>query len=161
MIQPEMLLLRVLFNAPALLHRWNLGAILGQRLLVLTYRARPRGPSMQTVLEVVRFDRTTLESVVVSAHGTRASWYLGIRAAPALRIQTGRLDYAPRQRFLTPHEAREVAQVFCNEHPVEAGLAPHILSWIGAMERCPGITAAEMLATLPMVGFRPPAGRWG
>ena len=97
--------LNALYRAPAWLYRWRLGWLAGHRFLLLTYRGRRTGRTLQAVLEVVRYDRATRESTVVSAYGPTAGWYLSLRSAPALRIQTGRLDYPPHHRFLGPDEA--------------------------------------------------------
>src|SRR5438477_12896418 len=89
----------------AWLYRWHLGWLVGHRFLILTYRGRRTGRRLQTVLEVMLWDPTTQESVVVSAYGPRAGWYLSIRSQRALRVQTGRMDYRPRQRLLEADEA--------------------------------------------------------
>ncbi|MFQ5524221.1 MAG: hypothetical protein ACE5F5_11710 [Acidimicrobiia bacterium] len=110
----------------------------------------PHGPG------VISFDPETKESVVASAYGTRADWYRNIQAEPALRVQTGRLDYVPEQRFLTPAEARKAAARFCLEHPLEAKLMPRVLPAIGAaLPLDPDLEPVGQLATLPMVAFRP------
>lgn len=83
--------LRILFEAPSWLYRWHLGWLFGHRFLVLTYRGRRTGRTLRTVLEVIQYDRATPESVVMSAYGSTAGWYLSILSTPALRVQTGRL----------------------------------------------------------------------
>jgi hypothetical protein len=126
-------------------------------MLLLTYRGRRTARELRTVLEVIRYDPRTRESIVLSGYGGGAGWYLSIRSEPALRIQTGRLDYPPRQRFLGPDEAREVAEEFCGKHRLEARLVPGVLARMGA----PGIDgtlgAVETMVRLPMVAFRPGA----
>lgn len=147
-------LLRALFNAPKWIYRAGLGWILGKRFLGVTHLGRKSGRTHKTVLEVVAFDKATSESMVISAFGTGADWYRNIQARPATRVQTGRLDYVPEQRFLAPEEARTVAEAFSAQHPWEARLAPRVLTAIGAAvhdSRDP----VELLAALPMVGFRP------
>lgn len=147
---------RVLFRVPVYLYRWHLGWLVRRRLLAVTYRGRRSGRRLTTVLEVLRHDRATGESVVGSDLGPTAGWYLSIRAAPALQVRTGRLDYRPSQRFLTPAEAREVVDGLARDHPLEMRLGPHIFSWMGAVE--PSLSREELLAhiaSLPMVAFRP------
>lgn len=146
--------LKLVFNGPGWLYRRRLGWLLGRRFLALTHRGRTTGTERITVLEVAVHDPETLESIVVSAYGAQADWYRNIRANPAVRVQSGRLDYRPLQRFLTMDEAREAAVRFCSEHPWEARLAPRILPAIGAAVGDVG-DPVEMLASLPMVAFRP------
>lgn len=149
-------LLKLIFDAPGWLYRAHLGWILGKRILVLTHRGRKSGRPYDTVLEVMHFDRATGESVMASAYGPRADWYQNIRAEPALRVRTGGLDYVPAQRFLTPDEAREAANRFCRDHPWEAKLVPRVLPAIGAdVPADSHLGPADLLASLPMVAFRP------
>ena len=150
--------LRAVFALPSGIYHRNLGWLLTRRLLALTYRGRRTGRTLTTVLEVIHYDRATRESVVLSGYGPRAGWYLSIRASPALRIQSGRLDYVPRQRFLSPQEARRIAEEFARTHRVEARLVRPVLVWIGAIEAGRQESAVELLASLPMVAFRPPVG---
>lgn len=148
--------LKVAFDGPAWLYRAGLGWILGTRFLLLTHRGRRSGRLHETVLEVLLFTRSTHESVVASAFGTDADWYRNIQAEPALEVRTGRADYRPEQRFLTPQEAREVAVRFCKRHRLEARLVPKVLPAIGAaISDASGSEPEDMVASLPMVAFRP------
>jgi deazaflavin-dependent oxidoreductase (nitroreductase family) len=150
-------LLAGLFRAPASLYRARLGWMLGKRFLALTHRGRKSGHTYRTVLEVVSHNGTTYESIVVSAYGTTADWYRNITSEPALRVQTGLLDYVPEQRFLEPEERTETARQFCREHPWEAKLMPRVLASIGAaVPTEPRVSPQEMLSALPMVAFKPP-----
>ena len=151
--------LKAVFNAPSWLYRHRLGWIFGRRILVVSHRGRRSGRQYETVLECVVFDKITKESVIASAYGTRADWYRNIRATPALRVRTGRLDYVPDQRFLTPDEARAAAARFCREHPLEARIMPRMLTAIGAAVPPGERDHVEMLAALPMVAFRPGSDR--
>lgn len=150
---PSPLLARLL-RAPDWLYRVHLGWILGKRFLALTHRGRSSGEFHRTVLEVISYDRRTNESVVASAWGTSADWYRNLMAEPALRVQTGGLDYVPQQRFLNSEEQAATASRFCREHPWEAKLMPRVLTSIGAPV-LDGADAREQLSALPMVAFRP------
>ena len=59
-------IVRVAFRLPVYLYRANLGWLLGHRGLLLTHRGRKSGRVYQTVLEVIRYDPATCESVVLS-----------------------------------------------------------------------------------------------
>lgn len=148
-------LLKVAFDAPAVLYRIGLGWMLGKRLVAVTHRGRKTGQSRETVLEVL-FDPDSKESVVVSAYGTRADWYRNLRVQPALRVRTGRMDYVPEQRFLTADETREAAIEFSRRHPREVRLVPRVLPAIGAVvPKHSDSGPVDLLASLPMVAFRP------
>lgn len=102
------------------------------------------------------FDRDTSESVVVSAYGAGADWYRNLQARPALRVRTGLMSYVPRQRFLTPEESREAALEFSRRHPSEVRLVPKVLPAIGAaVPKSSDQHPVDLLASLPMVAFRP------
>ena len=149
-------LVKVVFDAPTVLYRIGLGWMLGKRILVLTHRGRRTGQLRETVLEVLLFDPDNKESLVVSAYGTQADWYRNLRVQPALRVRTGRMDYVPEQRFLTADETREAAIEFSHRHPWEARLVPKVLPAIGAaVPRNSDSGPVDLLASLPMVAFRP------
>ena len=148
--------LKVLFGAPSWFYRIGVGWMLGKRSLAVTHRGRRSGQPHQTVLEVMFFDRDTEESVVASAYGPRADWYRNLQAEPALRVQTGRMDYIPEQRFLTPQQARDAAARFCREHPWEARMVSRVLPAFGAAIPIDSESSpTDLLASLPMVAFRP------
>lgn len=149
-------LLKAIFDLPSWFYEHGMGWMLGKRVLALSHRGRKSGREYRTILEAVSFDQETSESVVASAYGSGADWYRNIQAEPALKIRTGRLDYVPEQRFLTVDEARKAAERFCREHPMEARLVPRVLPSIGAAIPIDSdLSPAELLATLPMVAFRP------
>ena len=149
-------LLKVVFDAPTVLYRMRLGWMLGKRIVAVTHRGRKTGRLRETVLEVLLFEPEDKESVVVSAYGTRADWYRNILVQPALRVRTGRMDYVPEQRLLTADETREAAIEFCRRHPWEARLVPKVLPAIGAaIPKHADSDPVDLLASLPMVAFRP------
>jgi deazaflavin-dependent oxidoreductase (nitroreductase family) len=63
--------------------------LLGHRFLALTYSGRKTGRVYETVLEVLRYDPATSESIAVSAYGPAAGWYRSLQAEPAVRVRTG------------------------------------------------------------------------
>jgi len=148
--------LKAVFDAPVVLYRIGLGWMLGKRFLAVTHRGRKTGRLRETVLEVLVFDPDNEESVVVSAYGTRADWYRNLKAQPALKVRTGRMSYVPEQRFLTPEQSREAVVRFSHRHPWEMKLVPRVLPAIGgAVPPDADLDPVDMLASLPMVAFRP------
>lgn len=146
---------RAIFAAPKVLYQRKLGWIFGRRLLAITYRGRKSGRTLLTVLEVIRHDRATGESIVASGYGRTAGWYLSITEAPALRVQTGRLDYVPDQRLLTPEEVREEAETLARTHPWEMRMLWRFLILSGCIKPTRQERGVELLASFPMVAFRP------
>ena len=105
--KPDGLLL-ILFKAPVFLYRMGLGRLMGERFLLLTHEGRMSHTIHRTLLEVIRHDPETGESLVISAYGDKANWYRNIRAKPALEVCVGGRCYPPRQRFLSIEEADEI-----------------------------------------------------
>jgi deazaflavin-dependent oxidoreductase (nitroreductase family) len=97
-------LARLLFRALERLYDLGLGRLVGHRFLRLTHRGRHSGRLYHTVLEVISYEPTTRESVVLSGWGQRADWYRNIRATPALEVLTAGQRYRPVQRFLNGRE---------------------------------------------------------
>lgn len=148
--------LRALLRAPEWLYRLHLGVLLGRRFLRLTHRGRRSGQVYRTVLEVVRYDPATHESVVVSAWGDRADWYRNIRAHPALLVETGGQRYAPRQRFLSDDELSVVFAAYARTHR----LAARLISPLFGLRLDGSPTARQALARqFGGVAFQPAAGR--
>lgn len=144
-----------LFDAPAWLYRHRLGWLLGRRFLAVTHVGRRSGKPYETVLEVVQHDRRTGESIVVSAYGATADWYRNLQESPAGLIRTGRQEFVPEQRFLTPDEARAVAVTFREAHPIEARVVNRVMAAIGAVPKNTYSDPVDLVASFPMVGFRP------
>ncbi|HEU5439626.1 MAG TPA: nitroreductase family deazaflavin-dependent oxidoreductase [Ktedonobacterales bacterium] len=110
-------LLRWGFKLPVVLFRARLGWLLGHRFLMLTHRGRTTGKLRRTVLEVVRYDPATHESVVVSAYGERADWYRNLLAHPPLEVRTGGSRYVPQYRLLDPDERRAALRRYQRRYP--------------------------------------------
>jgi deazaflavin-dependent oxidoreductase (nitroreductase family) len=113
--------LRLLLRAPIWLYRLQLGWLFGHRLLLLTHRGRKSGKVRQAVLEVVRFDPASQESIVMAGWRGDVDWYRNLQAHPALGVSTGRNHYVPAQRFLTAEETVTELQRYVRRYPVAAG----------------------------------------
>ncbi|HZR42659.1 MAG TPA: nitroreductase/quinone reductase family protein, partial [Ktedonobacteraceae bacterium] len=75
------------------------------------------GLKRQTVLEVVHYDPTTQECIVMAGYGTQSDWYRNIQAHPALEVQVGRQRYRPHQHLLSAEETRHVLEEYQRCHP--------------------------------------------
>ncbi len=78
-----------LFRLPIWLFRLRLGWLFGRRGLLLYHTGRKSGQIRQTVLEVVRYDRSSNTYFLKSGYGDKADWYKNLIATPAARIMVG------------------------------------------------------------------------
>lgn len=151
--RPPSRLLRLFFKASIVLYRLRMGWLLSSRFLLLTHTGRRTGQTRQTVLEVMSYDRSIPEAIVIAAWGERAQWVRNLGAAPAISVQIGRVHWtAPEHRVLEPEQAAALIAVYRREHPLAARLVGDLLGWPldatdPAYERC-----AQMLCA---VAFRP------
>lgn len=127
---PPSRLLRLFFKAPVALYRLRMGWLLGSRFLLLTHTGRRTGQTRQAVLEVVSYDRSIPEAIVIAAWGERAQWVRNLGAAPAVSVQIGRVHWtAPEHRILEPEQAAEVIAAYRREHALAARLIGKPLGW--------------------------------
>lgn len=112
--------LKLGLRLPVYLYRLGLGRLLGHRFLLLTHRGRKSGLIRRTMLEVILYDASASESVVLSAWGKKADWYRNIEASPALEVETGGDRYDPAQRLLGVGEAYAAITEYAIRHPFAA-----------------------------------------
>lgn len=111
-------LLKFTFALPRYLYRWHLGWLLGHLCLMITHVGRKTGRRRHTVLEVVHYDPSTRECIVMSGYGAQSDWYRNIQAQPALEVQIGFQRYRPQQRLLSPEETLAVLKEYQQVHPL-------------------------------------------
>jgi deazaflavin-dependent oxidoreductase (nitroreductase family) len=144
--------LRLAFRLPIYLYRLHLGWLLGHRFLLLVHRGRKTGLVHQTMLEVVLYDTTIQESVVVSVWGEDADWYRNLQKCPAIEIRTGRESYAPLQQFLSPEEANAALASYERRHPWAARILGLLLGYpLGG----PEVARRAFAESVRLVAFRP------
>lgn len=143
---------RLLFKAPVLLYRAGLGWLLGHRFLLVVHRGRKSGRQRYTVLEVLRFDPATRESVVTAAYGEASDWYRNIRTQPALEVRTGFDRYTPEQKFLDTEEAYAALTDYERRHPTAFRL---IVRALGLTYDGSEAQRRELAELFRMVAFRP------
>ena len=144
--------LRFGFKIPRWMYDVHLGWIFAHRVLLLTHRGRKSGLLHETALEVIRYDRHSRTSVVISAWGERSDWFRNIRHSPALQIETGGRRYVPEQRILTTDEAVRELETYTEQHPWAAKILERVFGF--------QITAGDaqrraFAATVRMVAFHP------
>ena len=144
--------LRLAFRLPIYLYRLDLGWLLGHRFLLLAHRGRKSGLLHQTVLEVVLYDPSIRESVVLSAWGKDADWYRNLQKFPAIEVRTGRESYEPLQRFLSPEEANAALASYERRHPCAARILGRLLGYpLGG----PEAARRAFAESVRLVAFRP------
>ena len=145
-------ILKLAFRAPIYLYRLELGWLLGHRFLLLIHQGRTSEHVYHTVLEVVRYDRATKESVVLSGWGARADWYRNIKANPALEIWTAGERYIPQQRFLAPEENHALISEYASNHSLAFQFLARVFGYPLGGTEAERRTFAE---SLRLVAFRP------
>lgn len=144
--------LRWLSRLPTWLYRAHLGWLLGHRFLLLTHTGRKSGRKRQTVLEVVRHDRSTGAYIVASGWGEKADWLRNIEHTPNVTVQSGheRLD-AAAMRLPIAEATREFSD-YTKRHPAAVRALARFL--IG--ERLSGTEedCHRLAATIPLVALR-------
>lgn len=152
---PPSRLLPLLFTAPVVLYRLRLGWLLGDRFILLTHTGRNSGRAHCAVLEVVGYDRSVPQVVVISAWGERAQWVRNLRAAPAISVQLGRHVWpAPAHRFLGPAQSATVIDAYRSAHPRATRMLARLLGWPADTA---GADYEQWVQTLCGVAFTPAA----
>jgi len=122
-------LLKVAFTLPQYLYRWRLGWLLGHRCLMITHIGRKTGRRRQTVVEVVHYDSSTQECIVMSGYGVQSDWYRNIQVQPASGVQVGRQRYTPQQRMLSSTETLAVLERYQRRHPLLFRALMHLVGY--------------------------------
>lgn len=144
--------LRLAFKLPIHLYRLRLGWLLGHRILLLAHRGRNSGRLRHTPLEVIRYDSSTRESVVVSAWGESSDWYRNLKASPAVEVRTANRRFVPDQRFLSPEETYAEMIEYERRHPRAARA---LSSWLGNPLDGTEQARRRFADSVRMVAFRP------
>lgn len=149
--------LNPLLALPVWLYRLRIGWLLGTRFLLLTHRGRKSGAVRQVVLEAMRHDRATRETIVMAGWGRRTAWLLNLEAGGAIEVRTGRLRYRPEVRLVGPAEAETILKAYERRNrlaaPIVQGVLGRLLGW--PYDGSEG-ARARAVRQLQMVGLRPP-----
>jgi deazaflavin-dependent oxidoreductase (nitroreductase family) len=140
------------FRLPLVLYRHGWGRLLGTTFMLLVHVGRTSGRPHPMTAMVMRWDASTREVVIFSGWGPGSDWVRNLRARPALRVEVGRVSYAPRHRFLSDDESVAVAGDFVRRHPGRVWLATRILGWPDLHDE---VALRGFVSTHPFVAFRP------
>jgi deazaflavin-dependent oxidoreductase (nitroreductase family) len=115
-------------RAPTALYRLGLGWLFGHHVVLLEHRGHSTGRLTRTALEVLHWDRTTREVLVVAGSGPGAEWYRNVLAHPLVRVSIGReRNVAGCAVPLSDDDARSVLERYRSRHPRVARLAARVL----------------------------------
>ncbi len=150
--------LRSLLGLPVHLYHAHLGVLLGHRFLLLVHTGRKTGLHRETVLEVVRFDPVTRESVVAAGWGRKTGWLHNVEAGLADEVWTGRQRFAPAYRILPTDEAERLFADYERRNrliaPIIRAVLSRLLGWRYDSSPAARRRAVEQLS---LVAFRPPS----
>jgi deazaflavin-dependent oxidoreductase (nitroreductase family) len=140
-----------IFKLPVYLYRLHMGWLFGKRFMQLTHIGRRSGKVRRTILAVLQFDNKTREIYAVSAW-KGSDWYYNIQALPALKVETGFVQFVPEQRTLSPEEIANTFIEFRKKHPIFGRIVCRIpgWKWDSTYEEF-----LELARTLRGVAFRP------
>jgi deazaflavin-dependent oxidoreductase (nitroreductase family) len=118
---------RLVFHAIGHVYDLGLGRLVGHRFLRVIHRGRKSGRQYRTVLEVINYDPSSDESVVLSGWGGRADWYRNIRASPPLEVSTAGVRYTPVYRFVEGQELYAFLLGYIARNQLVAGVVRRLL----------------------------------
>ena len=152
-------ILRPILRAPLAVHDHGGARLFGHRFLVLSHRGRKSGRTFRTMLEVVQWDPSLREAVVMSGFGPGSNWCLNVVAGGAEEIEVGGERFRPEVRRLEIDEAVRVMAGYEHRNRVAAPIVRFVLSRLVGF-RYDGSEAArrKLVEALPLVAFRPSAG---
>lgn len=153
--QPGPVLKRAL-RAPTALYSVGAGRLLGHRFLLLTHRGRHSGRVYRTLLEVVHWDPTQCEAIVMSGFGATANWYENIVAGGAVEIAIANKRFHPSVRPLEPQEAARVLAEYEHRNRLLTPIIRAVLTRLAPFSYDGSPPARlRLVETLPLVAFTP------
>lgn len=117
-LHPPRGLARIGFRLPIQLYKLGMGGLFGTRLLMLTHIGRKSGLKRQTVLEVVRHDKTKNEFIIAAGFGRKSDWVQNILVHPEVTVRCGRKDWDMKANFLSPEECGQEMVDYAHRYPL-------------------------------------------
>ena len=145
-----------IFRAPVYLYRWQLGRLIGRRVLLLSHTGRRTGLRRQTVLEVVEYREQGPEVVVVNGFGRDSDWLRNMEANSDEEVTVGAQHFAAAHRFLAEDEAARVMRDYEYRNRFVAPIVRTGLSWLLGWQYKGGDgDRRRLVRQLPLIAFRP------
>ncbi len=108
---------RKLFRFPIALFHAHLGFLFGYRFVLLTHTGRKSGKPRQTVLEIVRYEKSDGSCIVASGWGAKSDWFLNVSADPKIKFQIQNNEADGIAVRLAPNEAAAELVSYAQKHP--------------------------------------------
>ena len=119
--------------------------------MMLTHVGRRTGKIRRNVVEVFHYDREKRESFVMSGWGAESDWYLNIIKNAPVSVRTGREQFVPSFRILSPDEARMVLRQFSLEHSSESKFFMKSFFHVKGN----GMSFEDVAGLVPILAFQP------
>lgn len=145
-------LLRFGLRLPIWFYRLHLGWLLGNRFLLLEHVGRKSGLPRQTVIEMVRYDKTSHVCVVASGWGTKSDWFRNIQQTPDVTITVGARRYKAQATFLSEAEAAQELLDYSKNHPLAFR---ELMTLLGHTPLATAENCRELAKAMPLVAFQP------
>ena len=146
-------LLRLGFRLPIWLYRFHLGWMLGERFLLLTHTGRKSGLLRQTVIEVVRHDKSTGTYFVASGFGFKSDWFLNIKHNPNVAITVGQHTTSAQARQLSEGDGAKELFDYGQRHPTAFKELSRLL--IGKSIDVTEENCRQFSKVAPLIAFEP------
>jgi deazaflavin-dependent oxidoreductase (nitroreductase family) len=130
--------------------------MLGHRFLRLVHRGRRTGREHEAVLEVLRFDASAGDAIVVSGFGPRADWYRNVLEHPRVLVEIGRDHFDAVAEPLEEGQAVQVLAQYEARHPMLRPFVHRLVSRLVGW-RYRGTSDAErrrVVQVMPMIRLR-------
>lgn len=121
--------MRWLLRWPLLLYKVRLGWLLGHRFLVVGHVGRHSGRLHHTVVEVLRYDGSADEAVVMTPWPRTANWYRNLLVRPAAEIWIGARCYRSEQRMLSAQEITALLDDYARKGRAEGLGLRRLMGW--------------------------------
>ena len=149
-------ILRPVLRAPRLLYRQRLGWLLGRRFLLLEHVGRNSGNRYETVLEVIHYDTSSGDAVVMSGWGTQSDWYRNIDVAGRAKVTLGRRTIDVNTRVLDDSEAMKLLADYERRNRWIKPVVRRVLSrLVGFKYDGTDDSRISLVQRLPLVEFTP------
>jgi deazaflavin-dependent oxidoreductase (nitroreductase family) len=110
--------LRLTFRFPIWLYHVHMGWLLGYRFVLLTHTGRKSGLLRQTVLEIVRYNKTNGDVIVASGWGKKSDWFQNVTMSPKIEICVrNKHSFAMAERLSPDAGARELLD-YAHRYPL-------------------------------------------
>jgi deazaflavin-dependent oxidoreductase (nitroreductase family) len=148
--------LKRLLSAPNAFYAWGLGRIFGHRFLELTHTGRKTGKEYRVVVEVVKYDRTTGEAIVVSGFGRHSGWFRNVSAGTPTWVNFGHGRVRADHRVLDTDEAAQTLHDYERRIWIVWPLVRFALGRLAGFTYCDtDADRRRLVQTLPLTAFTP------